>query len=214
MGAELSTARVSRLTALGFDVASVRAALEACDGDVDRAEQHLRQERARRETAARGGGDGGAEEIGRAVNSVLREQRPWSEFGERFLWPEHPRERMLTNLVYYRANYLILCVAATLVAMLLVPQLLFTAGLVAMTFGGAVALGNTPVPHIGPLQLEQRLSLATVPAAWLLNSSGCAGALLRLAAVCGGMVLAHALLRARSLSSRWRYLHEQFKGQG
>ena len=155
MGAELSTARVSRLTALGFDVASVRAALEACDGDVDRAEQLLRQERARRETAARGGGDGGAEEIGRAVNSVLREQRPWSEFGERFLWPEHPRERMLTNLVYYRANYLILCVAATLVAMLLVPQLLFTAGLVAMTFGGAVALGNTPVPHIGPLQLEQ-----------------------------------------------------------
>ena len=155
MGAELSTARVSRLTALGFDVASVRAALEACDGDVDRAEQLLRQERARRETAARGGGDGGAEEIGRAFNSVLREQRPWSEFGERFLWPEHPRERMLTNLVYYRANYLILCVAATLVAMLLVPQLLFTAGLVAMTFGGAVALGNTPVPHIGPLQLEQ-----------------------------------------------------------
>ena len=92
----------------------------------------------------------------------------------------------------------------------------------------------TPPPAPVP---PQRLSLATVPAAWLLNSSGCAGALLRLAAVCGGMVrcpdprpaplaallppllprpqvLAHALLRARSLSSRWRYLHEQFKGQG
>jgi hypothetical protein len=98
-------------------------------------------------------------------------------------------------------------------------------------------LPRPPAHSSAPPLPPQRLSLATVPAAWLLNSSGCAGALLRLAAVCGGMVrcpdprpaplaallppllprpqvLAHALLRARSLSSRWRYLHEQFKGQG
>ena len=110
--------------------------------------------------------------------------------------------------------------------------------------GGTSAHGLCHAPPLAtagsllrPPLPPQRLSLATVPAAWLLNSSGCAGALLRLAAVCGGMVrcpdprpaplaallppllprpqvLAHALLRARSLSSRWRYLHEQFKGQG
>jgi len=206
MGADLSTERLARLTALGFDVASCRAALDACDGDVDRA-AHMLRERAR---AARGGG--GAEELGVRINAMLREQRPWQEFYERFLWPEHPRERVLTNLVYYRANYLILVSGATLVAVLLMPHLLFTAALVAMTFGGAVMLGNTDIPQIGSLELEQRLAAACIPAAWLLNSSGCAGSLARLASVCAGLVLAHATFRARSLSSRWKYLHEQFKG--
>jgi hypothetical protein len=206
MGAEISTERLARLTALGFDVASCRAALDACDGDVARAERLLRAQA----RAARAGA--GTEQLGIQINMILREQRPWSEFFDRFLWPEHPRERLLTNLVYYRANYLVLCFFATLVAVLLLPQLFFTAAMVAMTFGGAVMLGDSPVPGLGPLQLEQRLAVACIPAAWLLNTSGCAGIVAQLGSVCSGLVLAHATFRARSLSSRWRYLHEQFKG--
>lgn len=205
MGAEFSTERLNRLTALGFDAASCRTALDACDGDVGRAEALLREQ-------ARSRRDANSEQFGVRINTILREQRPWSEFSERFLWPEHPRERLLTNLVYYRANYVVLCAAATLVFFLLTPQLLLTAAMVAMTFGSAVTLGDAPLPGLGQLNLEQRLALATVPAAWLLNTSGSAGALLRLASVCAGLVLAHATFRARSLSSRWKYLHEQFKG--
>lgn len=206
MGADLSTERMARLTALGFDVASCRAALDACDGDVARAERMLR-EQAR---AAQAGA--GTEQLGIRINLILREQRPWSEFFDRFLWPEHPRERLLTNLVYYRANYLVLCSGVTLLAVLLLPELLFTAAMVAMTFSGAVMLGDSPVPGLGPLQLEQRLAVACIPAAWLLNTSGCVGTVAQLASVCSGLVLSHATFRARSLSSRWRYLHEQFKG--
>mmetsp|Transcript_27170 Transcript_27170/g.82411 ORF Transcript_27170/g.82411 Transcript_27170/m.82411 type:complete len:209 (-) Transcript_27170:122-748(-) len=205
MGANLSTERLARLTALGFDVASCRAALDACDGDVDRAERLLREQ-------ARGARVGqGVELFGMHINSILREQRPWSEFFERFLWPEHPRERLLTNLVYYRGNYLVLVFAIILIAVLLLPKLFFTAALMCMTFTCAILLGDTPIPHVGPLELQQRLAVACIPAAWLLQTSGCVGLLAQLASVCFGLVLSHATFRARSLSSRWRFLHEQFK---
>jgi hypothetical protein len=41
------------------------------------------------------------------TNAVRRAQRPWSEFFERFLWPENRdcwAERVLTNLNYYHVS--------------------------------------------------------------------------------------------------------------
>ena len=62
--------------------------------------------------------------IAEMVNSLLREQRPWSEFFERFLWPEHLRERVLTNLNYYAANYVVIGGGCSLVAVLAQPTLI------------------------------------------------------------------------------------------
>ena len=98
MGATSSTARLDRITALGFSVAEARLALEHTNGDVDRAILLLLAKR-RQEAAAEQG-------LANRVNAILRRQRPWPEFFERFLWPEHLHERLSTNLVYYEAPVL------------------------------------------------------------------------------------------------------------
>lgn len=97
MGADLSVDRVRPLMDMGFSLADSRAALEATGGDVQAAAELLANQRARREREA-----GGV--IAFRVNELLREQRPWNEFFERFLWPEHLGERIATNLLYYRAK--------------------------------------------------------------------------------------------------------------
>jgi len=98
MGAASSTARLDRITALGFSVAEARLALEHTNGDVERAILCLLAKR-RQEAAAEQG-------LANRVNAILRRQRPWPEFFERFLWPEHLHERLSTNLVYYEAPVL------------------------------------------------------------------------------------------------------------
>ena len=98
MGAASSTARLDRITAFGFSVAEARLALEHTNGDVDRAILCLLAKR-RQEAAAEQG-------LANRVNAILRRQRPWPEFFERFLWPEHLHERLSTNLVYYEAPVL------------------------------------------------------------------------------------------------------------
>ena len=111
MGADMSTARLQTLTDMGFSVAESRLALEATNGDVARAADLLARRREAREAAS-----GGA--AARRINQLLQEQRPWNEFFDRFMWPEHLSERVQTNLLYYRANYAIISAAITLLSVL------------------------------------------------------------------------------------------------
>ena len=104
MGATNSTERLDHLTSLGFSVSEARLALDATGGNLEQAESLLRAKREREQASS---------SFGERVNLVLRQQRPWSEFVERFLWPEHLEERLATNLLYYQANYLVLCCGAT-----------------------------------------------------------------------------------------------------
>jgi len=87
--ATASTPRLDRLTSLGFSVAEARLALEHTNGDVDQAAVCLLAKR--RQEASAG--------LANRANAILRTQRPWPEFFERFLWPEHLQERLGTNLV-------------------------------------------------------------------------------------------------------------------
>ena len=97
MGAGMSSAHLKVLTDMGFGETESRMALEAAAGDVNAAAEYLARRRAARQQA-----EGGA--IAFRINELLREQRPWPEFFERFLWPEHLSERVQTNLLYYRAK--------------------------------------------------------------------------------------------------------------
>ena len=54
------------------------------------------------------------------------------------LWPEHPDERLQTNLLYYRANYLVVTGGVVIVALLLQPAPL-CAVLCAVLIVGAAA---------------------------------------------------------------------------
>ena len=203
MGAEMSTARMKQLTDMGFTVAESRIALEAAGGDVTRAAELLVARRNQQQAAA-----GGV--FAARINQILSEQRPWNEFFERFLWPEHLAERVQTNLLYYRANYILICGGGTLVGVLLQPSLLVIACIVGGIFYGAIEWGDRrPVPGLNqPLALDQRLSAAALASAGVVHSSGCFGQACRIAVVCGGIVLGHAAFRARSLAARWSFFKD------
>ena len=211
MGAEVSTARLDRLTALGFSVTEARLALDATNGDVQRAEALLLAKRRREASAGHG--------LANKINAILRTQRPWPEFFERFLWPEHLNERLATNLVYYEANYIVLCGGISIISVLLNPSLLLVTGLVGGLFGGAVVWDgdlNALVPQLGlpaPLTQQQRLVAAGLGSSLVVNGMGHTGSLCRVALLCFGMVLAHATFRARSLKARWTFFQEELKAE-
>ena len=205
MGADVSTQRLDRLTSLGFSVAESRIALDAAGGNVEKAEQLLLAKR-RREAAASGS-------IGERINLVLRDQRPWPEFFERFLWPEHLEERVATNLIYYQANYIILTFFIVVVAVLLEPSLLMLALLVGALFGGALVWDGDArqvVPDL-TLNVQQRLSGAGLCSVLMVNMTGHFGSLCRVALLCAGLIGAHATFRARSLKARWAFFQEEMK---
>ena len=206
MGAASSTERLNHLTAQGFSVTEARLALEATNGNVEQAEQLLQATRTREAAARRGS-------IGAKINLILGEQRPWPEFFERFLWPEHWEERVATNLLYYQANYVIICAGVTTVSVLLQPGLLLLA-IVVVVGGGTAAAWDGDVRQFGvpqPLTLQQRLGGASLLASWIVNSAGYLGPLCRIATLCGGIVAAHASFRARSLKARWAFFKEEMK---
>ena len=179
-------------------------ALEATGGSLERAAELLTRRRAARQAAAGG-------PVTYQINELLREQKPWNEFFERFLWPEHWAERVQTNLLYYRANYAIICTGVSGIYVLLHPALLIISGLVAGLVYGAVSWGDArPVPGLGqPLQLQQRLVAAALASAFMVNQSGSLQHLARVMLVCAGLILGHATFRARSLAARWSFFKEQ-----
>ena len=203
MGADMSTDRLRRLQEMGFSVADSRVALEATNGDVDKAAELLTRRR-QAEEAAQGG------PLARQLNILLREQRPWDEFFARFLWPEHLRDRIQTNLYYYRGNYAIINAGVIGLSVLLRPSLLFVSGLVSCIFATAITWGDqTVVPGINQrLNFEQRVTAASLVAALVVNQSGQVSPILRICLLCVGMTLGHATFRARNLAARWTWFKE------
>ena len=208
MGADVSTARMQTLTDMGFTVAESRLALEATNGDVARAADLLARRREARERAS-----GGA--VVRRINELLQEQRPWNEFFDRFMWPEHLSERVQTNLLYYRANYAIISAAITLLSVLQQPSLLIVTGICSAVFYGAVEWGDhRPIPGLDQaLSLEQRVATAMLASAAVVNYSGSSGKVARVALLCGGLTLGHAAFRARTLAARWSFFKDQVEKQ-
>merc|ERR1711920_272528 len=200
MGNIPPTARLQQLIDQGFTVAEARVALAETNGDISRAAALLEQRRALLEK--RGFAD--------RVNRLLREQRPWAEFFDRFLWPEHLNQRVNTNLMYYRGNYILLCAGLVLLHMLMRPEMLLVGTMAAGLPVLALSWGEATVPLLGqPFDSTQRLVAASLASALLLHWSGYVWELLGLAGTCSGLVLAHATFRARSISSRWKFFNEQ-----
>lgn len=200
MGAEGSTARLQALVEMGFSVVEARLALEATSGNVERAAELLKAHRRERERA-----QGGS--LVARINAFLRNQQPWSEFFDKFLWPEHLHERIETNLLYYRANYAIICGAIVGISALQQPKLLALLGAsIALHYGASEWDGRMPAElNMAPLRLNQRLVIALIGSSLLVNWLDATATVMRVSVLCAGVVLGHASFRARTLNSRWAY---------
>lgn len=208
MGADVSSARLTKLTEMGFTVAESRLALEATSGNVEAAAEILLADRRERERR-----QGGA--LAARVNSFLRTQQPWNEFFGRFLWPEHLNDRVSTNLLYYRANYALICAGIVGVTALVQTRLLVLLGSsLGLFYCAAEWNGQLPSEwSTPPLRIEQRLSGALFCSMLLVQWCGVASTVSRLTMLCGGLVLGHATFRARSLASRWAFFKETVEKQ-
>lgn len=208
MGADVSTSRLRPLLDEGFTVAEARLALEATSGNIQRAKELLIARRQAQERA-----QGGA--LAARANAFLRTQQPWDEFFGRFLWPEHLQERLSTNLLYYRANYAIVCSAIVGVGALQRPPFLLLLGIsVGLLYVAAEWDGKLPAEWRNtPLRIEQRLTVAGVASYLLVQWMGEGAFFSRLAVICGGVVLGHAAFRARTLQARWAHFRENVEKQ-
>ncbi|KAL1514601.1 hypothetical protein AB1Y20_003695 [Prymnesium parvum] len=139
-----------------------------------------------------------------AMADFLR-PRPWNEFFDRFLFPEHLYDRVRTNLGYYQGNYCLIALAVLALTLLSSATFFLTSLAVAAVI--AVATGwdsATPIPVINqPLGTQERLCVAALGSALLFHWSGSMQHLSRAASVSAVLVLTHATFRARSLSARW-----------
>ena len=144
---------MASLLAMGYTHKDAKRALDDADGDLTRA-AHLLKQRNQPSTHAH------------KINNLLQEQKSWAEFTERFLYPDHPRERILTNLLYYRANYALICALCTLLFLLLNPAVLLAAAASSLLLLIAFVY-DTPALH-----LEQRLAMAGLGASLILQRSG------------------------------------------
>ena len=200
MGAEGSTTRLQALVEMGFSVVEARLALEATSGNVERAAELLKAHRRERERAQGG-------PLVARINAFLRNQQPWSEFFDKFLWPEHLHERIETNLLYYRANYAIICGAIVGISALQQPKLLALLGAsIALHYGASEWDGRMPAEwNMAPLRLNQRLVIALIGSSLLVNWLDATATVMRVSVLCAGVVLGHASFRARTLNSRWAY---------
>lgn len=201
--------RIRSLLEMGFSLMASQQGLEEALGDVDKASELLLASEARQLNKL----------VARRINSYLNRVRPWSEFFEKFLWPENWWARVETNLSYYQANYVAVCTFLALMWGLSVPRILLRIIL-------CVALDGVVFLHLadggGQQRGEGRQQHQQVPSDILAGACGLANLLLVgphvfslffLASICSAAVLCHASFRARSIPSRLNKLSENMQNR-
>mmetsp|Transcript_1110 Transcript_1110/g.3313 ORF Transcript_1110/g.3313 Transcript_1110/m.3313 type:complete len:219 (-) Transcript_1110:178-834(-) len=185
-----SDPRVQQLLELGFWLPDCEQALEAAEGDLEKAAAILLSAEVELQ-----------HKVVRRINGYLCQVRPWSEFFDHFLWPEHLQERVDTNVAHYHANYAVICVFLAVIWTAAVPGLLLRLLLSALLAVLALADQEGAIPSLGQIPGEMVVVAAGGVALLLLMPYVFSVA--RLTLLCGAVVLGHASFRARSLPSRW-----------
>ena len=147
----------------------------------------------------------------------FNEFRPWSEFFHSFKapaqWKREPvEERVVTNFLHYRTNYLMIACGSLLFTIITSPMLIFILlASAALFFFFMIKQPGTIV--IQGQELDEPKKLAACGAATLLMLV-LSGQFLRLLGVIALVVLllvAHMVFRPRSTQSKFNRLHEETK---
>ena len=142
-----------------------------------------------------------------------KEMRSWSEFMSCFKIPDSKNleQRVTTNFLHYRTNYLIITASIFIVRILLAPFLFLSIVLCAVVTA-AVVLHKEPI-RIGDVELNHSMKLTVCAVTSLIFLALC-GAVEHLlwglvfsAIIC----VAHMVFRPRNISSKGNKVYEEMK---
>lgn len=148
-----------------------------------------------------------------------KEIKPWSEFFATFKAPQlnskNIEQRLMTNLLYYRSNYLAICVGVLLLQILFAPMILISSGVIFALYTymvhihkGSFRIGDVVLDQTGKRYACGTLSLL------ILFLSGTVykilWAVIYSVLLCG----AHMVFRPRNVQSKANRAYEEMKLSG
>ena len=150
---------------------------------------------------------------------VWKELRPWGEFFAVFKLPQfnvrHLTQRISTNLIHYKSNYIIVCSTIFLVQILLSPLLLLTLITIVLFSGYFILLYKKPIT-LGEITLNDSVKkfLSGFGSVILLSITGTLEHLIWSILYCLTICALHLLFRPRSVTSKSNKLYEQLELNG
>ncbi len=162
-----------------------------------------------------------AEEFGELIENLqilgYKEVKPWAEFMSAMKPPaqwdaKHVEQRVTTNFLYYRSNYLIICCGVVLFRIILSPLTLFSILLTLAFIGYVTIMVKVPL-QIGELIIDnQKKNMACAAVSLLILSlSGTLAEMFWSILMAVMACVAHMLFRARSISSKMNKVQEEVK---
>jgi hypothetical protein len=149
-----------------------------------------------------------------------KEQKPWSEFFAVLKLPQwnakHMEQRVTTNLLHYRSNYIIICAIIFVLQIIFAPFVFFSIIFVTafciymlvITHNVPIVIGETSIDNKGKKYITMLASIV------FLGLSGAIEKLLWSTLYCILIISIHALFRPRSVTSKTNKLYEELKLNG
>jgi hypothetical protein len=161
------------------------------------------------------------EELGELIENLqilgYKEVKPWAEFLSAMKPPaqwdaKHLEQRVTTNFLYYRSNYLLICCSIILFRIILSPLTLFSILLTVTLIGYIMLMVKVPLMLGETIIDSQKRNWACVALAFvILGLSGTLAELFWSIFISVTLNLAHMLFRARSISSKMNKVQEEVK---
>lgn len=161
------------------------------------------------------------EELGEFIENLkilgYKEVKPWGEFVSAMKSPSHwdaktIEQRISTNLLYYRSNYLAICCGIVLFRILFSPFILFSLLLV-LAFNSYFLIVTKGALQFGEIIIDRQKKIqgCMVLSILFLALIGTLSALFWSLFLCLFICFSHMLFRARSISSKMNKAQEEVK---
>jgi len=163
-----------------------------------------------------------SEEIGATIETAKllgwKELRPWAgEFFAVFKPPQwnmkYLETRMVTNLLHFRSNYVLICAVLSLVMVLMSPMLIFTLLCIAgisvyynfVLKGKPLVINNTKVTE------QQKTYACLIINLGIFFLLGSLWSVLKISIYCIGICGVHMIFRPRSVAAKSNKIYEEFR---
>lgn len=161
------------------------------------------------------------EEIGNIVESLkilgYKNVKPWGEFFAGIKPPKqwdlkHLEQRMMTNFLHFRSNYLVVCGVVVALRIVLAPFTLLSLFLVLAWWIYLMLIVKGPF-KVGDFLVDEqkKMIICAVSSAVFLALTGVFESLIWCTLICLVLCGVHMLLRSRSMSSNTNRMYEEVK---
>lgn len=164
-----------------------------------------------------------SDEIGYLIEQLrilgYKELRPWNDFFHGFKPPQwnwkHLEQRIITNFLHYRSNYLVISAIVMAIQLLVCPFEILSLALILLFDIFMISVMKRPIT-IGDITIsEQQKRIAVgIISALILILSGALAAITWTIIYCVGINGLHMVFRPRSVTSKANKMYEEIKLSG